>query len=602
MRIIAVRDNLLHELDGEDIRNAFLCGAFSVINARLLLNKINFFPVADGDTGNNLAITLSGLKDVHTISNQPHHVLAAIADACLLNARGNSGLIFSQFFHGLAEYCPASKNLNIKEFCTLVTKAKFKAFEAITHPVAGTIITLMTVWSNCCDKFSNVAKDFRDLFDQTMPILNQALNSTAKIQALADNQLVVDAGAKGFYLFIEGIKNFLDDNEKFFAKDLQDVPSLTGDFRNKFSHANDTLPEFRYCTESIVISSYDSAQVLQKELIKHGDSVIVGGRKGRYRIHLHTNDPCRVFAELDASAYQHPKVEDMWSQYRMVRSDRQPIGLVTDSVADLPQELIDKYQIHVIPIHILFGDSVYLDKITLSAEQFYKKLNVATEYPTTAMPSFNAIKNLFDSIASYYENVLVVTVSSKLTGLFNLASRAAAEYSNIHVIDSKKNSGAQGLIIKRCAELIATECYSFQEIIELLKLEIDKTHIFVSIDDLKFTVKSGRVTKLRGAFANLINFKPVLGLDSEGRGVMVAKTFSHHKAITKIVQLVRKLHRQNSVNSYCILNANAANMASELLFQMHDLLGIKPEYSMQVSPAVGLHAGIGAVAVAVHCK
>lgn len=599
---MVVHERFLQELDGNNIRKAFMSGASSVINSRLLLNKINFFPVADSDTGNNLAITLSGLKDVHTTSNQPHEVLAAIADACLLTARGNSGLIFSQFFHGLAEYCPVSKNLNIKEFCTLITKATLEACEAITNPVAGTIITLMTAWSNCCNQFSNVASDFHDLFDRTMPILNQALCSTAKIQVLANNQSVVDAGAKGFYLFIEGVKNFLNDNENFSAKNLQDTPSLIDEFKKQSSHVNDTLPQFRYCTESIIISNCSNAKILQKKLMGYGDSVVVSGRKGRYRIHLHTNNPCQVFTDLDSSAYEHPKVEDMWSQYKVARGGKQPIGLVTDSVADLPQELIDKYQIHVIPINIFFGNSAYLDKMTISAEQFYKKLNVATEYPTTAMPSFNFITNLFDSIASYYENILVVTVSSKLTGLFNLVSRAATKYNNIHVIDSKKNSGAQGLLIKRCAELIAAKCYSFEEIIDWLKSEINKTHIFVSIDDLKSTIKSGRVTKLQGTFANLINFKPVLGLDSEGRGVMVAKTFSRHKAIAKIVHFVRELHQQNFVNSYCILNANAANRASELLVQMQDLLGIRPEYSMQVSPAVGLHAGIGAIAVAVHCK
>ena len=591
----------IHELDGHDLYKAFVQGANQVIHSRKLLNNINFFPVADSDTGNNLTLTLSGMKELQQVSSLPRQALASIADACLLGARGNSGLILSQYFNGLAECCPPTETLTLEQFSLLITKASKKALQAITNPVNGTMITLMQFWSDCCRELIGKSQDFCCLFEQSVASLKQALNATAKLQPLAGNTKVVDAGAKGFYLFIEGIKNALlntvgTEEEHCHHKDESES------FEHMPHEHSDAAPTFRYCTEAIVVSDDYNIKSLQETLGKYGDSIVVAGRDKRYRIHLHSNVPAQVFAELGHASYQNPKVDDMWKQYQVAHVAKQSIALVTDSIADLPAEFIDKHHIHIIPAHLLFGDSVYLDKLTINAESFYKRVDTCAEYPTSAIPSLGMVKNAFDFLSAHYQEILVLTVSSTLSGFFNLMSQVARDYANTHVVDTRTSSGAQGLMVKRCAELIASQQYTCEEIVALLGPEIERAHLFVSVNNFKYLARSGRVTSLQGSLANLMHLKPVIVFGSDGRGRVMAKPFSRGKALDKIVQLVSQNHKENPVSSYCLLHANAEEASETLGARLEESLGMASLYTMQVSPVVGLHAGVGAVGVATYSQ
>ena len=135
------------ELDGKRFYYSFIAGAQKIFEHYQGINKINVFPVADGDTGTNLASTMRSIIDT-TIPTKNIKVTAdALADAALVGARGNSGIIFAQFLYGFSNEITGEKNLTIEDFAEIIKKAVRYAYEAIANPVEGTMISVMREWA-----------------------------------------------------------------------------------------------------------------------------------------------------------------------------------------------------------------------------------------------------------------------------------------------------------------------------------------------------------------------------------------------------------------------------------------------------------------------
>ena len=170
-------------------------------------------------------------------------------------------------------------------------------------------------------------------------------------------------------------------------------------------------------------------------------------------LHVHTNTPADLFNELRKTgtlAFQ--KADDMIRQSDVVYNRKWKIALVTDSTCDLAQELIDNYQINMLPININFGENHYLDKVTIQPEQFYTLLEENTHYPKSAQVNEKAFTNLYSHLASHYDSIIAIHLSDKLSGTFGSSQKAAQAISKefnkpISVINSRNLSGALGLIV-----------------------------------------------------------------------------------------------------------------------------------------------------------
>ena len=165
------------------------------------------------------------------------------------------------------------------------------------------------------------------------------------------------------------------------------------------------------------------------------------------------------------------------------------------------------------------------------------------------------------------------------------------------VIDSKNLSGALGLIVLRVAQAIEAG-WTVEEITAGVKIWINQVKIFVSVRDLKYMIRGGRVSKQKGFIANLLGVKPIVSMDSNGKSVLMGHTFSQDANIRKVMKHVEFLVREQQIRNYIVLHAQNPAGAGVYTEKMVQLTGKQPVSVVDISPVIGMNAGIGSIAVA----
>lgn len=571
-----------------------------LIQQREALNAINIFPVADGDTGDNMAATATAI--ISHAEKQPTLAAACkvIADASILGARGNSGMIFSQFFNGLIDGAHLPAELNTKQFAKLVTKAAQSVRSAILNPVEGTILTVMDAWAHSLSTHAETITDFKQLMHEIKHDVQDALTSTTNFLAVLKEAHVVDAGAKGFFFFIQGFASFLMNSEQV---SLQPVPQQSTILEFGHSHDDvsciDTPPNFRYCTEAVVMGNDIDREQVKKAIMAEGDSIVVTGNGRLCRLHLHTDQPWKVFSALRAiGKIRYPKVDDMLRQYQMLHQPKYRIALVTDSGVNIPQTLVDEYQIHFISLNVHWDGHDLLDKYSLEGDCFYQELADYKGSVTTSFPSPSVMEEKIALLSRHYDAVLVITLAQVLSGTHDAIRQIAQKHSNVHVINSKHVAGSQGLLLNYAAELIA-DGMPIEEIIAAVEQKIPKTKFYAIIDQIQGLVQSGRVPKIAGKIVQMAGIKPIITLDNDGRGILSDKAFSEAKAIKKLIEQIKQLaSAQGEIENYCILHTGVSEKAREFAIMTTDAFGYEPAFIDVAATAIGVHAGCRALALA----
>ena len=220
----------------------------------------------------------------------------------------------------------------------------------------------------------------------------------------------------------------------------------------------------------------------------------------------------------------------MVRQSDVVYNRKWKIALVTDSTCDLAQDLIDQYQINIVPVNINFGENHYLDKITIQPEQFYKLLKENTDYPKSSQVNEKTFTNLYSHLASHYDSIIAIHLSDKLSGTFSSSQKAALAISKefnkpISVINSKNISGALGLILLRTAQAIE-EGYSHDQVVNMAEKWVKNSKIFVSVRDIKYLIRGGRVSAVKGLIARMLNINPIVSIDESGKAIVFDKAFN----------------------------------------------------------------------------
>lgn len=584
-------------LNAEQLHRAILNGCQRIIGQQDALNAINVFPVADRDTGSNMASTAQAVMNYSLAKQTIKDTLQSIAEASLLGARGNSGMIFSQFFNGLTENPPTEPHhIDSTYFKQLLANAASSVRNALQTPIEGTMLTIIETWSTLFNQLSAKTNCFIEITQHLLPDLKQAVSLTTKHLNILQQTNLVDAGALGFYHFVHGFADYLLNPKAvvLIEKPLEIEPV-------SYHHHHPEMPlTYRYCTEAIIKSAHLPKEKLRHVLSQCGDSVVISGTSTISRFHLHTDNPKDVFSRLSTlGQLEQPKVDDMQRQIEITQLRQASIALVTDSSADLPQEWLDKYQIHHIPLNIHLDNHHLLDGYGFEANHFYQHLHQLKTYPKTAQPNLALIKEKLSHLSSYYDDVLVLPIARSLSGTHDAFLSAKEGLSNVHVIDSLSTSGAQGLLVHHAAQLIA-EGLDINTIKTAIEKAATNVNMFIAVEQLDALMRSGRVPALSGKVAQWLGLKPIITLDKKGRGTLCAKALSTSKALTKIIHLVRGSvkHAQTTLKAYCIVHAGVEEKAHLLAKQAEAVLNQPPAYIKPVSTAIGLHAGFGAVAIA----
>ena len=575
----------------ETLFKSFLLGAKYVITEKDGLNSINVFPVADGDTGSNLTSLMKSILLKAHLENTLADTVKSISDAAITGARGNSGIIFASYIYGFSNGIKG-ETLDLDTFINSMENASKNAYQSIEKPVEGTMITLMRLWHEVLRDIKDKATDFVSLLSKAFDQMKKELENTKELLPILKENKVVDAGAKGFYHFLDGfIRGFKGEDIEIDIKD-------TIETHLHVDHFEET--QTRFCTEVLIEGNDMNLDAIKSLLHPQGDSLVVAGHKGLARVHIHTDDPAKVFELIEpVGQIIDQKVDDMKKQFEVANHRKHKIALVTDSIADLPDHFAEDNQIHVLNLSLLINQVTYFDKLTIQNSRFYQLMNDLKEYPKSSQPNPKTIENLYSFLTTYYDEIIVITVSSKMSGTYQVFSKGKQAFPNhkITVIDSLQNSVAEGMLVKKAMSYIE-QGHDYETIIEKIEKDKKLTKILVSVKTLKYMIRSGRLKKTTGLVGKMINLKPIISIDAEGMGIIEAKAFSLGKSDQLIFDHIKQVHETAGIEAYALVQVNAMERIDHYVKTLESITGLKPDYISEISTIVAMNAGIGSVAVA----
>jgi DegV family protein with EDD domain len=446
---------------------------------------------------------------------------------------------------------------------------------------------------------------FEDLLSAAVGEAHLALRRTTFQLPVLKRHNVVDAGAEGFVRFLEGMNRGFESSLPP-AEAAENGAEVDVEVGVEVEAALEVSVEpeklnFRFCTEATLISTGVDKEILLKHLRKFGDSLLVSPVRDGFKIHLHTNQPVGFFEEMTQLGLPtQGKIDDMFLQEAVRRKRKRTVAVLSDSIADLPEEYKLEQQIHTLPLSLLLGGVAHIDKRSIDPVRVFSYIDSHQDFPGTSLPDPGRVRRQLEELAAQYDSILVITVSGRLSGTYQIVRKEAERFVNsgtkVTVIDSLLNSGAQGLLVKKAAELL-DDGKTLEETVSALLETRARTRIYVALHSIANAVKGGRVPKTLGRAAMALGARPVMSLDGEGRGVTFGIGFSQQAMIRKILKLVGQKAKQPGIESYCIVHGDNAMAAEQFAADLTRIVGFGPAYVTEVSSVTAIHAGKGCVAV-----
>jgi len=582
-------------IDGVRLYRVLSAGLQRVLEREDYLNKINVFPVPDADTGTNMAYTLSEIKNdiQQNIRSNIAEMSDLIADSALDGARGNAGSILAQFLVGLAEGLHDKTKVTTKGFAEATVIGKQYAYQALINPVEGTILTVISDWSNALQRLSNKYSDFVEIFERALKIAEKSLKDTPKKLKVLAKAGVVDAGGQGFVDLLNGIQEFISEGKirkiiipKILRPNVKEI-----EFNEKY----------KYCTECVISGDYINRIKLKDQLMTLGDSLIIAGSKHKAKIHIHTDKPkivfeiCRSFGKVSKD-----KADDMLQQQKDAHKEHKRIAIVVDSTADLPESILEEKNIHVVPVRLNFGDKHYIDKVTLTSDEFWDKLQNNPKHPKTSQPTPGDFRRQYQFLATHYESAISIHLPAVTSGTMQSALSASKTLTNFPttVIDSNSLSIGIGLTAIRAAEAIDSN-KTRDEIIDEINNSIKNTKIYVLLHTLEYIVRGGRISKSKKTIADLMRAHPILTIDETGKIVTDGKLFGKRNLYDRYLKYVEKKIPPNSQYRIGIVHGNCEQRARKFEKHFIDKISKENVFFSQIGPGLGTHAGTNAMGIAV---
>ena len=596
-------------LDGRRFSQVVVAGADWVRHTREHINRINVFPVADGDTGTNMALSLSATAA--SIRGLEERSLGAVAkqaaEASILGAKGNSGVIMAHWFLGLSQAFGSRPRAGAGDVASAMSSATDAVYQAIENPVEGTIVTVMKAISECGRTIATNDRDLGSLLDGVLAAGNDALSRTPRQLAVLQQANVVDAGAQGYVNFLEGARRVI-------RGESSPAPSETGgaaraadpwtESDHDAIHSGAEITE-RYCTEIVVRGKRFRAEPLKRRFRPLGSSLLVVTTGDVFKLHVHTNRPdevVRIAAKL--GTVEERKVDDMLRQreertakqvHALVPHDRQPatVAVACDSTADLPQSVRREHGIEIAPLQVLFGDAVYRDQVDLSTEDFYRKLDHAPHHPTTSQPPPREFVDALDRIRPDREAV-VVTISSALSGTYRSAIHGAqlVSHPRVEVFDSLSASTGLGMMTLNAARL-AGDGASMDEILHWLARWREDTGLVFSLPTLEYLRRGGRIGAAKSLLGGLLGLQPILTF-KEGRVEPLARARGTAEAFHRVAAAVEARVPAGSRVRIGLIEIGQCDPIDELKVRLDRHCEVIECVRGAPTGVIGAHAGPGA--------
>lgn len=272
------------------------------------------------------------------------------------------------------------------------------------------------------------------------------------------------------------------------------------------------------------------------------------------------------------------------------------IRVVTDSTCDLPAETITKYGIGVVPLYINVSKQGFLDGIDITREEFYTKLPTFATHPTTAVPSPQKFRALYDAFAGEgASKIISIHISSALSAVADVARSAAQEISSaqVTVLDGRQLSLGTGFLVETAAKLAAAG-HSLNEIMAVLEAQIKRSHVFAALNTLEFLKRSGRMNRFVANLGALLQLKPILTMH-DGKPT-TERVRTRERAMKRLIEMLTAI---GPLERVAIVHTHAPEFVAELRARATHLLPVGDILTEDITPVIGAHIGPGAVGFAV---
>ena len=553
----------------------------------------------DGDTGTNFSLTLRAVADALRALGDASlpETARTMARAAVLGARGNSGMMLAHFLLGFTDALGDRPTATAPDIARAVRNGADRLYESLDDPREGTILTVARDVARAAQSAAGASEDIGTFMRRLLAEGEAALARTPELMAVLKEAGVVDAGGMGFVRMLEGVVRYIDGDSTLSVNSPGD------------SEWDETAPaamtdvaaerDFQFCTEVLVRGDrLPAANEVRAAMHAFGSSTVVAVTGDILRIHVHTDTPEAVFSYAARwGRVDTTKAQDMRVQHRrLAHPDRRALAVVTDSSADLPDAILDRHRIAMVPLQVVFGNSTFRDRVELKPDDFYRRLRESTELPTTSQPAPADFIQAFRDAQEEADEVVAVLLGSALSGTFAAAQAAirAAGLERIQLVDSRSASFGVGLLALRGAEL-AESGWTGQQIAAELARVRSRSGMLLTVDRYDHLLRGGRISRSKAWLAGMLDVKPILSLDPDGHVVPIERVRGRENLEARVLrQLDQRLTPRPKMLRFGVAHADAPDVARRIQaalvekYQPRDCL---------VAPATGVlatHVGPGA--------
>ena len=327
----------MNKLNGLDFAKMIISGANNLYNNKTRVDELNVFPVPDGDTGTNMSLTMMAMSS--ELQTKTDVSLTKTADAMafstLRGARGNSGVILSQFFRGISKSLKGKTECSAKEIADALMSGSDAAYKAVMKPTEGTILTVAREAATGAQMSANEYDDILSVFDGALSRGSKALAHTPELLPTLKKAGVVDAGGQGWIYVLEGAFHFLKNGELIQKNDGSETKAPV--VVKPETNVKEEEIKFKYCTE-FIIEKYESGTEVEdfrNAISPKGDCMLVIDDEDVVKVHIHTNNPGFVLEEaVKLGEMINLKIDNMKHQHKSIIEDKLPPRVVKVEVKD----------------------------------------------------------------------------------------------------------------------------------------------------------------------------------------------------------------------------------------------------------------------------
>ena len=562
------------------LTKSFVAGVERVNAWAYLLDSINVFPVADGDTGRNLAISLTPLRNAGAPKEKVIHQL-------LLSARGNSGNIASRFFS--AFYTAET----VSDLAACAKVGSTKAWQAVSDPLPGTMLSVFDVLADALGQ--NSRSPDQKTVNAILSRLEIAVHETYELLPKLKKAGVVDAGALGMYIFFEG-----------FFRTLAGLSDGSRPITETFKNRLKILPSFQensesgYCVDFVVKAPDYSSDELKK-ITSAEESVIIIPDGDFYKIHLHTEDREKVKAQMvEIGSMVNWEDDNLASQINEFNHPNtgQALHIMTDAAGSVTRYDAGKYGLTLLNSYINVGEKS-LPETYFRPEELYSAMRQGVKV-STAQASVYERHQFYESVLQRHEKVLYLCVGSIFTGNYQVALQWKKEHDlqdRLLIIDTGAASGRLGTIVLACNRYLA-KTNDAEKTYEFAQRAVSLCEEYVFLDKLQYLAAGGRLSKTSAFFGDMLKMKPVISPLPEGAKKVGVVRNQEEQVKMAMEKLAAKL--QKNSNALIMLEYSDNQDWVEGTLQPM-LTGLYPQTEIIVQPislTSGAHFGPGTWALA----